>query len=99
MISLLKQQITNLSTLLNDERDAKRDLLNRLMSEDLRTYSTLRAQNSSAGFSDYQAKSDAAEIEQLRNLHQASLADVTGLGETVYDDFDVGIIRDLTESE
>jgi len=70
------------------------------MSEDLRTYSTLKAHSSnSTEFAEYQPKSDMAELEQLRRLHQASLADVAGLGETVYDDFDLGVIGEFSDVE
>ncbi len=63
------------------------------MSGDLPAFVTLTSQGSSVA-SEYVPQSDVAELERLKFLYQASSID--GLGETIYDDDELGSLRDLS---
>jgi hypothetical protein len=89
---LWKSQTENLLNLLADQKLLNRDLMNRLMSGDLPAFVTLTSQGSSVA-SEYVPQSDMAEIERLKFLYHASSID--GLGDTIYDDDELGTIRDL----
>lgn len=89
-------QITNLSQLLNDERQQKLELLNRLMSDDLKTFKTLNSQNSSvAQFSEYVPQSDEAEVQRLHHYYNEHGIAATGLGEGNYDDTELASLQDV----
>ena len=89
---LWKSQTENLLNLLADQKLLNRDLMNRLMSGDLPAFVTLTSQGSSV-VSEYVPQSDSAELERLKFLYRASSLD--GLGDTIYDDDELGTIRDL----
>jgi hypothetical protein len=56
------------------------DLLNRLQSEDFRTYSVLS--HATADFSELESSPSMSDVAELERLGQ----DVHGLGEPIYDD-------------
>jgi len=89
---LWQSQTQNLLNLLADQKLLNRDLMNRLMSGDLNAYVTLNSQGSSV-VSEYVPQSDSAELERLKFLYRAS--SIEGLGETIYDDDELGALRDF----
>lgn len=89
---LWRNQTENLLNLLADQKLLNRDLMNRLMSGDLPAFVTLTSQGSSVA-SEYVPQSDTAELERLKFLYHASSID--GLGETIYDDDELGALRDF----
>jgi hypothetical protein len=89
---LWQSQTQNLLNLLADQKMLNRDLMNRLMSGDLPAFVTLTSQGSSV-VSEYVPQSDGAEIERLKQLYHAS--SIEGLGDTIYDDDELGALRDF----
>lgn len=68
------------------------------MSKDLPTYSAMTAQlnNPVANFSDYQSKTDEAELKQLKAMG-VPIEDIAGIGDTVYDDDEFGQLEKLRD--
>lgn len=64
-------------------RQEKTDLLNRLQSEDFRTYSVLTSATTAAPVADYTVipRTDEAEMKQLQDMGAGQ-----GLGDVLYDD-------------
>jgi hypothetical protein len=89
---LWQSQTQNLLNLLADQKLLNRDLMNRLMSGDLPAFVTLTSQGSSV-VSEYVPQSDSAELERLKFLYRAS--SLEGLGDTIYDDDELGALRDF----
>lgn len=89
---LWQSQTQNLLNLLADQKLLNRDLMNRLMSADLPAFVTLTSQGSSV-VSEYVPQSDSAELERLKFLYRAS--SLEGLGDTIYDDDELGALRDF----
>ncbi len=75
--------------LLDDLRKQNQELLNRLQSEDIRTFASLQHNTvveRAPVDNTYYPRTDAGELAQMNNLYDNYGVEAWGLGETLYED-------------